>query len=259
MNQEEQLRLRVHGDAALPTLIYLPGLHGDWTLVSSFRAAMAGRVRFVEFSYPRTLEWCLADYAAHIQRALVEHGVTRGWLLGESFGSQVVWALLAGQVAGFQVEGVILAGGFVRHPVNWLVRLGRFMSTRWPRWFFRGALTFYGRYAKIRHRRAPETLASIAEFVARRSVPLDRLAIRHRLDLIATHDPRPIARETRIPLFALIGLVDPIVPALPVWLWLRRNCPGYRGARLIWRADHNVLGTAPLAAREQVLAWMEGG
>ena len=259
MNGEEQLQLRIHGDASLPTLIYLPGLHGDWTLVSSFRAAMAGHVRFVEFSYPRTLEWSLADYAAHIQRELVELGITRGWLLGESFGSQIVWAFVAGQGSGFQVEGVILAGGFVRHPVNWLVQFARYMSTRWPRWFFRSALAFYGRYAAIRHRRAPETLASIGEFVARRSVPLDRLAIRHRLDLIATHDPRPIAREMRVPLFALIGLIDPIVPALPVWLWLRRHCPGYHGARLLWGADHNVLGTAPHAAKEQVLTWMEAG
>ena len=42
----DDLKMRVHGDASLPTLIYLPGLHGDWTLVSSFRAAIAGRVRF---------------------------------------------------------------------------------------------------------------------------------------------------------------------------------------------------------------------
>jgi len=25
----EELQLRIHGEAALPTLIYLPGLHGD--------------------------------------------------------------------------------------------------------------------------------------------------------------------------------------------------------------------------------------
>ena len=66
----EELQLRIHGDAALPTLIYLPGLHGDWTLVTSFRLALAGRVRFVEFTYPRTLMWSLEDYARAIEAAL---------------------------------------------------------------------------------------------------------------------------------------------------------------------------------------------
>ena len=60
-------QLRIHGDASLPTLIYLPGLHGDWTLVGGFREAVDGRVRFVEMTYPRTLTWSLDDYAAAIE------------------------------------------------------------------------------------------------------------------------------------------------------------------------------------------------
>ena len=91
----EKLELRVYGDGSLPTLIYLPGLHGDWTLVGSFRRALGGRVRFVEMTYPRTLEWSLDDYAAAIEAALAERGIARGWLLGESFGSQVLWGLVA--------------------------------------------------------------------------------------------------------------------------------------------------------------------
>ena len=90
----EHLQIRIHGDTSLPTLVYLPGMHGDWTLVSSFRAAIAGRVRFVEFAYPRTVTWSLEDYAAGIEETLLANGIERGWLLGESFGSQVVWALM---------------------------------------------------------------------------------------------------------------------------------------------------------------------
>ena len=109
----EKLELRIHGDKSLPTLIYLPGLHGDWTLVGSFRSALRGRVRFVEVAYPRTLTWSLEDYAAGVETALAGQAIHRGWLLGESFSSQVVWPVLAR--SRFQVEGVVLAGGFVRH------------------------------------------------------------------------------------------------------------------------------------------------
>src|ERR1035441_7111573 len=92
---DETLQIRIHGEASLPTLIYLPGLHGDWTLVGGFLQALNGRVRFVEIAYPRTLVWSLDDYAGAIEAALAQNGITSGWLLGESFGSQPLWALVA--------------------------------------------------------------------------------------------------------------------------------------------------------------------
>ena len=256
---EEPLELRVHGDATLPTLVYLPGLHGDWTLVSSFRAALSGKVRFVEVTYPRTTEWSLDDYARHIHSALAARGIARGWLLAESFGSQVAWAMLASNGSGFQAEGMVLAGGFVRHPTLWGVRLVRFLTAHYPGWSLRLLLSVYQFYAWFRHRRAPETRDCIAEFVARRRHPLDRAAIVHRLELIVRNDPRPIASGARLPVFSLVGLIDPIVPALPVWLWCRRGCPGYRASRLIGHADHNVLGTAPEPSARQVLRWIRDG
>jgi hypothetical protein len=39
--------------------------------------------------------------------------------------------------------------------------------------------------------------------------------------------------------------------------WLRRNCPGYRGGKTFWLADHNVLATAPKGSAERVLKWMQ--
>lgn len=88
------MQLRVHGEPSLPVLIYLPGLHGDWTLIGGFRRALGGKVRFVEITYPRTLIWSLDDYAAAVETVLAENGITTGWLLGESFSSQVVWAMV---------------------------------------------------------------------------------------------------------------------------------------------------------------------
>src|SRR5262245_49146569 len=120
----EQLAIRIHGDTALPTMVYLPGLHGDWTLVSSFRCALADRVRFVEITYPRTLTMSLEDYTQAVEAALRSHGITQGWMLGESWGSQIAWQLAGrnldiparSEKVRFQVEGLILAGGFVKHP-----------------------------------------------------------------------------------------------------------------------------------------------
>ena len=245
--------MRIHGDASLPTLIYLPGLHGDWTLVGSFRQALSGRVRFVELTYPRTLTWSLEDYAREVETALAEQGIVRGWLIGESFGSQVVWPLVARN--RFQVEAVILAGGFVRHPMRWGVRLAESLCGGIPLALLTRILFGYAKVARFRYRHAPEVLATIAEFIDRRT-ELDRDAAVHRLRLIAQNDPRPIARQVSLPVYALTGLVDPIVPWFWVRPWLKRNCPSLRDYKIIGHADHNVLGTGSQAAAEQVLRWM---
>jgi pimeloyl-ACP methyl ester carboxylesterase len=251
----ERLQVRVHGDAALPTLVYLPGLHGDWTLIGSFRQAIRDRVRFIEVTYPRTLTWSLEDYAQSVEDALTERGIVRGWLLGESFGSQVLWSLVARNQ--FQIEAVILAGGFVRHPMRWGVRLAERICGGVPLGLLTHILFGYAKVARFRYRHSPETLANIHEFIARRTEP-DRAAAVHRLRLIAGNDPQHIAQRLNIPVYALTGLVDPIVPWFLVRPWLRKHCSALRDYRIIWGADHNVLGTGPQAATKEIVRWMGG-
>src|SRR5205814_4808393 len=103
----------------------------------------------------------------------------------------------------FQVEGLILAGGFVRHPVIWAVRLAGRVSGAIPMWCVKLFCAAYARYARFRHKRAPETFASIAQFVANRTQEADRRAIVHRYTLIADNDLRPVAPAFGRPVFYL--------------------------------------------------------
>jgi len=250
----EELQLRIYGKTSLPTLIYLPGLHGDWTLIGGFRHAIGGKVRFVEVTYPRTLTWSLDDYATAIESALAQNGITNGWLLVESFASQVVWVLVAH--GKFRAEGVILAGGFVKHPMRWAVRLAEKLTGRISTAFFVWIIFGYAKIARFRYRRSPETLAKIDEFVVRRT-ELDRRAAQHRLHLITGNDPCTIASQTKLPVFGLSGFLDPIVPWPFVRRWLKKNCPALRDYKIIGCADHNVLSTAPREAAKQVWEWMQ--
>ena len=283
MMETESLQIRIHGDPSLPTLIYLPGIQGDWTLVSSFRERMKPHVRFVEFTYPRTLDWSLDDYARAVLAALQANGIGEGVILGESFGSQVAWALLTlcaegrhscrpannSQLAGdsacslgdgnvalpFSVTTLILAGGFARYPFMPLVDFSRLVWRLTPASVVRAFLKGYAVFARWRHRHAPETAGAIQEFVARRT-PLDLAAMGHRLKLIRENEPVALARQMTFPVYQLAGFWDPIVFSPPVKRWLQADCPGYRATQIISGADHNVLGTAPDAAAKQVLAWM---
>jgi pimeloyl-ACP methyl ester carboxylesterase len=249
----ELLELRVHGPSSLPTLIYLPGLHGDWTLVGSFRRALRGRVRFVETTYPRTLTWSLEDYAAAIESALASQGITGGWLLGESFGSQLIWPIAARR--RFEVVGIILAGGFVRHPARWAARIAERLGGKVPIRLITRMLFGYVKVARFRYRHSPEVLSSVKEFIARRTT-LDRDAAVHRLRLVAENDPCPSARAVNTPIYALTGALDPIVPWFWVRRWLRKHCHNLRDYKIIWPADHTVLATAPDPAAKQVIKWM---
>ena len=249
----EALELRVHGESTRPTLIYLPGIHGDWTLVGSFRRALQGRVRFVEMTYPRTPDWTLDDYAKSIEAALEKAGIGCGWLLGESFGSQVLWPLV--QRWNLDVQGIILAGGFGKYPIRWSVSVAMKLINAATPLAMQKTILAYMRISRWRYRSSPEVLESIGEFARRRTEP-DRLAIRHRLKLIIENNPETACEECSAPIFAVTGLLDPIVPWFLAKPWLRTHCPSLQAYKIIPKADHNVLGTAADQSAAQVLRWM---
>jgi pimeloyl-ACP methyl ester carboxylesterase len=257
-----RVQLRGQTEAGLPTLLHLPGLHGDWTLLGPFRKQLAGKARLIETTYPRRLDWKLPDYARALEAGLRELGVRRCWILGESFSSQVAWELLSRSTINPEPEaaegkcefaGLILVGGFIKHPWPWGVWLARRTSGGVPAWVLKGACGTYGWLAR-RHC-DPESCADVTEFVERRLLPDDRAAITARYRLIAANDPRPGACGLKLPVYHLSGAFDPIVPWWHVRPWLRRHCPGFRGSRILW-AGHNVLLSAPAASAKQILAWI---
>src|SRR5262249_21070176 len=226
---------------------------GDWTLVGGFRKELGNRVRFVEATYPRTVSWSLEEHAIGVEEALAREGIACGWLLGESFSSQVTWLLLARQV--LEIEGLILAGGFVRHPWPWVVPLAERTCATLPMFLIHWAVWWYGKLARWRFRRDSETLAGLAEFVARRT-QADRWAGVHRLRLLRRGDIPPIAGRAAVPVYALTGAFDPVVPWPWVRSWLTRHCRGLRQYKIIWYGDHNILASAPRASARLVLGWM---
>ena len=257
-----QPHIRIHGDPSLPTIIYCPGMHGDWTLAAALREELAGAVCFVEFCYPLQ-HISLPEYASQIIESLSRAGIASGWLLGESFGSQVVWAILEKLYISepksgprFQPCGVILAGGFVRYPFPFAVRWVAARHRRMRMKNIERTVGTYARWVKTMRRDSKTTQAAMDEFLANRLRPGDRDIIEGRYDLIAANDPRDIARKTTLPVYQLTGFWDVIVPWPPVWWWLRRNCPGYRGCRIIWGAEHNVLGIQPQESARQLLEWI---
>ncbi len=131
---------------------------------------------------------------------------------------------------------------------------GRGALRQHPDGALRPILFAYARVARLRFRNEPEVLAAIGEFVARRT-DLDLQAVRHRLHLLRANDPCALARQIQVPVYALTGFLDPVVPWFLVRPWLKRNCRALREYRIL-RADHIVLSTASRAAADLVVQWM---
>ena len=256
---ENRLEIRVHGEPDQTTLIYLPGLHGDWTLVSRFRAQAIERYRFVEFTYPRTLCWTLEDYAREVLGALEANDVRSGWLIGESFGSQVMWEILrlVNLKPTFEFQGAVLAGGFVKYPVPGLVAIGIALFSKASTRDVQVFLKLFIAYARFRFRHSHETLVRLDEFISRRT-DVDVSAMVHRMRLLNENDPRAIASEVKnVPVYQLSGFWDPIVFQPLVRHWLEIHCPGFRGSHTIFSADHTLLATEPAAAFAQIAHWIK--
>lgn len=253
---------RVRGKAGLPTVTYLPGAHGDATLAGAFGAALGDGVRWVEIDYARSTSVGLPAIAGSVLELLGANGVHEGWLVAESFGSQVAWEIIAAVARGesrFQVHGLILAGGFVRYPFRWLVGSARAASANLPSRAVALLLGGFVRWARWIHGSTPEKRAAVESFAARRRAPGDFAALTHRLRLIRDNDPRPTARAWRGPVWSLAGRWDAVVAMPLVHRWLRRECPGWRGAEVFARSDHMVLMCQPERSASAVHRAISGG
>lgn len=245
-----EVSIRVH-EGVGPTLIYLPGIHGDWGLIGAFRRALGGRVRFVEFAYSKD-EVTMDRLAELVHSELSAQGVTSGWLLGQSFGSQVGWALIA---RGFKADGVVLAGGFVKHPWSWGARLFGALLASVPSSVVNPAYLGYTAFCNTLSRRGPAEAEELLAF-ARNRGGKEWKAMSWRLSLIVSGDPRSTAQAMREPVHYLGGMIDPLVPWPLITRWLSAECPGYKGEVIIRSADHNVLGSSPRESAEHVLSWI---
>jgi pimeloyl-ACP methyl ester carboxylesterase len=250
---KERVEIRVHNLDKVQTLVYLPGLHGDWTLISMFRRALAGRVRFAELTYPATLSWNLKDYAENVEAALIQENIQEGWVLAESFGSQIVWPLLA--LTRFKAHAVVLAGGFGKHPAQRVLWLSDRATSGAALALLTRVIFGCAHLLKWKFRNDPEMLASIAEFLARRT-QRDQDSAAHRFRLIAGNDPCALVRRAPIPVFGLSGLVDFFVPWPWSRAWLENHCPLLKDYIILPGADHAVLVSAPDTCARLLLRWM---
>lgn len=251
-----EVKITVNDAGKNPTLVYLPGIHGDASLVKEFKKYVAGKICFVEIEYPKNPDWEIEDYALAVESALKKTGIGECWLLAESFGSQVAWAILSKR-RQFKANGVILAGGFVRHPIIIGVKLIRLITICLPLNAIELWLKIYIWICRLFFRKNRREKKVLNDFVRNRLDDADRRAIVKRYELIIKYDHRPTAKTVQTPIYFLAGRWDYlIVPWKSVLRWLKKNCPAFCDFKIVPGADHPVLANAPELSANQILKWL---
>ena len=183
-----------------PTIVYLPGTHGNDAFYGSFRTRFpqrAGRC----LTYPVNSGWDLNGYTEWLKKEL--GGLRSYVLLAESFGSLLAIAHGAEDPAG--LRGIVFLGGFVRSPYpmlpSWIAHLvpspqNQFMS---------------GIGASLLLEKGNRNHYELDE-VSTALTGLSRRDLRDRLRVVLKADLRDQLSRIRAPFIALQGSDDRIVP-----------------------------------------------
>jgi pimeloyl-ACP methyl ester carboxylesterase len=260
MDQAREMIYRDSGPGGAPALIYVPGIHGDWTPTWRLRGELNRTVRLIELTYPGAPEWSLEDYAAALLRLFEKLRLDSAHLLAESFGSLVGWAFALGWPE--RVRSIIVAGGFCRTPGR--VRVGSARGLLWltPSWVLRGGIGLYQRW--LIGYGLPADAFGRKEFFPAARAPLGRRAILTRLAIIHRTDLRRPLATLRLPVLYLGGAKDRIVPVRREIAWLERGLDQSCGFRKIIfpGAPHPILPARYREVARAILQWIaehEGG
>ncbi len=248
---------RLSGPVDAPVLVYLPGIHGDWTPLNHTRLHLARHFRLVELSYPQRAEWGLADYADAVEARLAELGLGRVHLLGESFSSLVCWELLR-RYPG-RAQSLTLAGGFCQPPHPRGLRLLALGFGFLPGALWNRGVEAYCMSLAWRERPAAGDAEREPLFFAARGHRGLR-AMRRRLGLIEATDCRSQLAEVTIPVGYIGGGSDPIVPVRREIETLQRALPA--ACRFRWRlvdgAPHPILPARPVECTRFIVDVVRG-
>lgn len=204
------LLFRISGPAEAPAVIYVPGIHGDWTPLWRIREMLNRNFRLIELAYPHAAaNWTLEDYVARLRAALDRLELGGVHLLAESFGSLVGWGFCCRHPE--RVKTLMIAGGFCSTPGRALVALGDAALRLFPARLLDRVVDLYLVYL-VRRGFPADAFRRREDFFPATRTPRGWAATHNRLRIIRDTDVRERLCELRLPVLYFGGARDVIVP-----------------------------------------------
>lgn len=250
----------IHRDSGHPgaeAIVYLPGVHGDWTPMHRARPLLERRFRLIEVAYPRAPAWTLGDFARALQDLLDSLQLGPVHLIGESFGSLVGWAF--GLACPTRVKSFTLVGGFCQPPGVPKVWLAKWGLQLVPTSAFENGMDLYLSLRGDRNGAPSAPGLSRLPYPAVRT-RRGRLATAQRMALIGSTDVRGQLDRIRFPVHYIGGGSDSVVPVRrevrTLVNRLHRQCD--LRTHLIPRAHHMILATHPQETTDYIIECTSG-
>ena len=241
------------GDPSGPTIIYLPGVHGDWTAQSRARPLLSRDFHLVETAYPRVDSWSIDDFAGALKDLLDGLGIESAHIVGESFGSLVGWQF--GIAHPDRVRSYTLVGGFARSPRFRVAAAAAAALKSIPTGMLESAIDLYvaGKSALGEHRETFDTGAYPATRTQR-----GLQATANRMSIIQRTDFRGLLHQVRFPVRYVGGARDIVVPVRREIATLIAHLPPHCDfqSELLSGAAHNIIASHPRETVEQITRWV---
>lgn len=255
--QSTNLLVQDTGPAPAPTIVYVPGLQGDWTLNWQIRPLLNRSNYLVELGYPHaSARWTLNDYVARLLEVFDRLELSSAHLLAESFGS--LPAQLFCLRYPERVNTLILAGGVSSSPGMLKDLLVQIPMRLTPEWFKTWFLTTHSDRNLARLGFPPNAFRCAGErFPAWRSWG-GREAVLNRMRLVRHADLRPQLGELRLPVFYIGGAADRIVPVRQEIATYQRLLPmkdAFRGV-ILPGAPHPVIPARHQQVADLIEEWV---
>ena len=241
------------GDPNATPLLYLPGVHGDWTPQVRARPLLSRNFHLVETAYPRIENWSIEDYALALKELLDGLAIQSAHIVGESFGSLVGWQF--GIANPERVRSFTLVGGFSRPPRFRAAAAAAAVLKSLPTSLLESAIDLYvaGKSAVGEHREIFDSGA----YPATRT-PRGRRATANRMSIIQDSEFRDQLKEIGFPVRYLGGERDVVVPVRREIATLQAMLPLHCDFRseLVAGAPHAVVASHPEECAEHLSRWV---
>lgn len=254
-DQSTGLLHRVSGRAEAPVVVYLPGVHGDWTAQTAARPVLTQGLRLIEVAYPRTAAWNLEEFASALGALLDELGQRRVHLVGDSFGSLVAWQFALHDPQ--RVRSLVLVGGFCQPPRFRLAASAGLALHLMPTPLLELGITAYVNYCRSWRGRCFDLDDGTTPYAATRTLA-GRVATARRMAIIQQTDFRSQLHRVSFPVRYVGGAWDRIVPVRREVRTLNTQLaePCRFESHLIPRAPHAIIATHPLETAQRIAAWL---
>lgn len=256
LRQLDSARELVHqraGHPDAPPLLYLPGVHGDWTPQVGARSCLSEKFHLVETAYPRVDHWSIDDYARSLNDLLDKLGIESAHIVGESFGSLVGWQF--GVTNPHRVRSFTLLGGFARAPRFRVAAAASAALKTLPTGLLESTIDFYVAGKKVIGQQR-ETFDTGAYPATR--TESGRLATANRMSIIQSTDFREHLSDIEFPVRYLGGANDVVVPVRREISTLSKHLPSdvEFQSELIRGAPHAIIASHPQETADQVSRWV---